>query len=260
MSHATITSKHPKLLRADVFHGRKGKIKNAFTYKADYVLLDIEQDTTSWPTGMSHNSFNLWSVRDTDYGQGNTTLPAYAHQLADKCAIPEQAHSIIQLLTMPACLGFGFNPISLWLFKNTQNELLAVVAEVTNVGRDRHSYLCKNEHFLPIKSEDTITLDKAMYVSPFQPLHGRYDFQFDINDVTVNIVISYTNPAKGGMTARLQGPLSPLKSTDIFLSSLKRPFGALRVMFLIYFQAIKLKLKGAHFRRRPAPPAQELTK
>ncbi len=260
MSNTRQIKAPPKLLRADVFHGRKGKIKNAFTYKADYVLLDISQDTTSWPTAMSHDRFNLWTIRDKDYGQGNSTLQAYAHQLANECAIPVQAHAHIQLLTMPACLGFSFNPISFWLFKNKHNQLIATVAEVTNVGRDRHSYLCKNAHFSPITPKDTISIDKAMHVSPYHPLHGRYEFQFDVNESTVNIGIFYKSPTKGGMVANLSGHLAPLSTKEIIISSLRLPFGALRVMFLIYFQALKLKMKGAHFRRRPTPPAQELSK
>jgi DUF1365 family protein len=39
-----------------------------------------------------------------------------------------------------------------------------------------------------------------------------------------------------------------------------RPGGALRVIAQIYWHALRLKLKGAAYRRRPEPPDQEITR
>jgi DUF1365 family protein len=58
----------------------------------------------------------------------------------------------------------------------------------------------------------------------------------------------------------LGGQFEPLTNSKIFSSLVRLPFGALRVMALIHWQALKLKLKGATYRRRPLPPKQELSR
>ena len=40
------------------FHGRKGAVKNAFTYSIDYILLDAEAAVTG-PSRFSRNGRNL---------------------------------------------------------------------------------------------------------------------------------------------------------------------------------------------------------
>ncbi len=41
--------------------------------------------------------------------------------------------------------------------------------------------------------------------------------------------------------------------------ALKRPFGGISVSGLIHWQALKLVLKGATFRKRPSPPTEDIT-
>jgi len=41
---------------------------------------------------------------------------------------------------------------------------------------------------------------------------------------------------------------------------LRRPFGARRVVALIYWQALKLKLKGAQYNSLPPAPETEVSK
>jgi DUF1365 family protein len=43
-------------------------------------------------------------------------------------------------------------------------------------------------------------------------------------------------------------------------SALRRPMGSRRVLGLIHWQALKLWWKGAQFRTRPHPPAEEVTR
>jgi DUF1365 family protein len=41
---------------------------------------------------------------------------------------------------------------------------------------------------------------------------------------------------------------------------LRRPLGARRVLALIHWQALKLWIKGALYRPRPAPPSEEISR
>lgn len=252
-------TRKPQLLSANVFHGRKGNTDNSFTYKADYILFPIGNDEPDLPLGLTRNKVGLWSLNDKDLGDGKHNLNAYAQHLIEVCNLPPHTHHCIELLTMPSFLGYCFNPISFWLFKDTKQQLRAVVVEVTNVGRDRHSYLCRHDDYSPIKSKDAIIQSKRLHVSPFQNLDGDYEFKLDLNSNFINVRIKYDSPTDDGMVATLSGHLEPLRTSSLIKSSVTLPLGALRVMTLIHWQALKLKIKGAQFRRRPCPPEQELS-
>lgn len=252
-------SASPQLLSANVFHGRNGQINNRFTYKADYILLPVTRDDPLLTYGLTRNKFGLLSLNDRDIGDGKSSFYAYAQDLVDQCKMPSEAHHSIELLTMPSFLGYSFNPISFWLFKDAEKRLRAYVVEVTNVGRDRHSYLCKNNDFAPIQATDTISATKCLHVSPFQNLDGGYEFSLDMSPKHFSIKIKYASPTEDGVVATLSGALCPATTRNLLMSAIRLPFGALRVMALIHWQALKLKIKGAKFRRRPRPPEQELS-
>jgi len=165
----------------------------------------------------------------------------------------------ILLVAQPRILGFLFNPVSFWLVVDDENNLRAVIAEVNNTYGERHSYLCVNDDLRPIKPNDTLTARKVFYVSPFQDVSGRYDFRFDYQDGYFGVRIDFRDGNKG-LVATIRGTRQNLRSTDILWSLVRRPFGSLRVIALIYYQALILRLKGARMRPVPAPPELEVTR
>jgi len=134
-----------------------------------------------------------------------------------------------------------------------------VIAEVTNTFGDRHSYLCHRDDLEPITRSDQILARKIFHVSPFQPVEGGYAFRFDIREDRIGIWIDYS-AGNGGLLATLTGRLKPLTNGAILRASLRRPFGSRRVLALIHWQALKLAIKGARYRNRPEPPADEVTR
>jgi len=163
----------------------------------------------------------------------------------------------LSLLTQPRFLGYGFNPVSFWLAYQG-GSLVAVIAEVSTPFGDRHSYLCHLPGFAPITKESQITAPKALHVSPFQSVAGGYSFTFDIRPSRITIRILHHNGDEG-VIATLAGSRKPLTSAGLIKSGVRRPFGAMRTIVLIHWQALRLKLKGARYRSRPAPPTTEVT-
>lgn len=249
----------PAHLKAKIFHGRSGRVKNSFRYNADYVAFPLRTEMTELPTGLSRNGLNLWSINDKDFGDGATPLNDYADRLIKKCNLPEDDAAQIALIAMPRSVFYSFNPIAFWLFCDSRSRLKAVVVEVSNVSRDRHSYLCRKSDGSEIKSLDEIRVSKALYVSPFQGLTGEYAFQFDLSKEQFDVTIKHFNPVGDGLVATLSGDFKPVTTRAILASSILRPFGALRVMALIFWQALRLRIKGAQYLKRPRPPEQELS-
>ncbi|MFW2544122.1 DUF1365 domain-containing protein [Primorskyibacter sp. 2E107] len=233
------------------YHGRKGTVQNGFRYSIDYVLLDAEGDADvmfrRWP----------FSVLRRDHGgppkSGRGAEWALEVLAAQRIRAPK-----LSLLTQPRVLGYVFNPVSFWLAQDEAGDLVAVIAEVTNTFGDRHSYLCRKPDGSAIKADDHIAASKIFHVSPFQPVDGGYVFRFDIRRDRIGIWIDFEHGA-GGVIATLVGKRVPLTRGGMLRALWRRPLGARRVMALIHWQAIKLKLKGARYRRRPEPPTQAVS-
>lgn len=162
------------------------------------------------------------------------------------------------LLAQPRFLGHVFNPVSFWLAHDEQDNLVAVIAEVSNTFGDRHSYLCHKPDGSAISATDRLQATKIFYVSPFQPVEGEYEFRFDIRPEKIGIWIDYSQAA-GGLIATLTGPRKAISNRSILRSVLRRPFGSRRVLALIHWQALKLWWKGSRYRSRTEPPLEEVS-
>jgi DUF1365 family protein len=156
-------------------------------------------------------------------------------------------------------LGHVFNPVSFWLIRDADEALWAVIAEVSNTFGDRHSYLCHHEDLRPIAPDDRLHARKVFHVSPFQPVAGAYTFRFDIRADRVGVWIDHRN-GEGGLYATLTGTRRAATTAGLIRAALRRPLGSRRVVALIHWQALKLWWKGAGYRVRPEPPAEEVSR
>ena len=197
------------------------------------------------------------SLHDRDHGGSpkDGRGAAWVRDVLRAHDIPAPAR--IMLLTQPRILGHVFNPVSFWLCYD--DDLTTVIAEVTNTFGDRHSYLCRHDDGRAITKADTLSAQKLMHVSPFQPIEGGYVFRFDIQSDTIGIWIDYSR-GNGGLIATLTGPRKVISNRSILWSLLRRPFGSRRVLTLIHWQALKLWWKGARYRPQPAPPSEEVSR
>ena len=240
------------------FHGRKGAVSNAFRYSIDYVLLDAEAEVRG-PRLFSRNGRNVTALLDRDHGgaPGAGRGASWVRELLAAHQITGVAR--IELMAQPRVLGHVFNPVSFWLCRDGDGELIAVISEVTNTFGDRHSYLCHHADLRPIRPSDRMVAEKIFHVSPFQPVEGGYEFRFDIRDDRIGIWIDYTRE-DGGLIATLTGKRAPLTNRAILRAALRRPLGSRRVLGLIHWQALKLWARKAIYRPRPEPPAEEVSR
>lgn len=247
-----MTAQH---LAGQTFHGRKGRIANAFRYSVDYILLNPEAD--AGPTFFSRNRANLAAIHDSDHGgapgQGSGAL--WVREVLAHHNLPTPTR--LRLLAQPRLLGHVCNPVSFWLVED-ETGLRVLIAEVTNTGGDRHSYLCHRADLAPITAEDHLTALKIFHVSPFQTVAGSYTFRIDLRADLINIVIDYS-AGEDGLIATLTGPLVPLTNLGLLKALIRRPFGSRRVLALVHWQALKLWAKGSVFRPRPHPPTSEVS-
>ena len=243
----------PEHIQARTTHYRKGSGARQFTYSVDFVLIDPESDRG--PSLFSRNRFNLLSVWDRDHGgtrnagEGVSWARAQFEDRGISC-------DRILLLTQPRFLNMGFNPVSFWL--GYQNDaLIGTIAEVNNTFGDRHSYMCELGG-KPLEPGAPLLAEKMMHVSPFQTVDGQYSFVFNVLSDKILIKINLVM-ASGGVFANLVGSRTPLSNLGILKMLMKRPFGSLRTIVLIYWQALQLKFRGETYLTRPAPPKKEVS-
>lgn len=246
------------VIAATTFHGRRGANRHGFSYSVDFVLLNAEKISTK-PRLFGRNARGLWSVNDRDNGGpvGQGRGAAWVREVIAAHNIP--ANGRIDLLTQPRSLGYVFNPVSFWLCHDASNTLRAVISEVSNTFGDRHSYLCHHADFRPIEARDWVSARKIFHVSPFQPVDGEYRFRFGISRTDVNIVIDYNHKA-GGVVATLSGPRQTLTTGRLLRAFAMCPLGTRLVMARIFWQALRLRLKGAKYRNRPLPPSSTVSR
>lgn len=245
----------PEHIAGSTTHVRHGGIGNVFTYGVDYVLIDPEAQTG--PALFSRNRFNLTAVHDRHHGgkRDHGIGAPWARQVFAQHGLTGDYD--LRLLTQPSFVGYIFNPVSFWIAQR-DGDLIAVIAEVNNTFGDRHSYVCHKPDFTPITPADQVEAHKVFHVSPFQKIAGTYTFNFKFTPDTVAIRINHKNGADG-VLATLTGARRPLSNRGILGALFRRPFGAMRTVALIYFQALKLKFKGAQYTTRPTPPSEEVT-
>lgn len=239
-----------ELVSGQTYHARRGRLKNVFRYGVDYVLTDMTQSAELL---LSRNRFNLFSIRDCHHGgpRGNGQGVNWFRKELQNRGFPVERAQLL-LLTQPSFLWFHFNPVSFWIAV-IDGTPRAFVAEVNNTFGDRHCYFCGHSDFRPIERSDLIEAEKLMHVSPFQKVAGTYRFNFEMTDRAFNIRITYENGDQG-VLATLNGLRRPVTTAALAKVAIRRPFGAVRVVALIYWQALKLWVKGAPFLPKPKPP------
>jgi len=152
----------------------------------------------------------------------------------------------IKGLCLPRVLGYVFNPISIFVCYNKKKQAKVIIFEVSNTFNERHAYFCYIN-----KNSKEFSMKKAFYVSPFFKVEGKYKINFSIDRHLVNLFIIYELKKKKVFEASFKGRAMNISEINLFKIFLLRLFQNLKVTFGIYFQALKLFLKGASYKSKP---------
>ncbi|NND69064.1 MAG: DUF1365 domain-containing protein [Halioglobus sp.] len=160
----------------------------------------------------------------------------------------------IYLLANLRYFGYCVNPIACYYCYSEDGEHLDyLVAEVTNTPwEERHSYVLPG----PDSGQWLRTeFDKAMHVSPFNPMAMRYHWRS--NQPGEHLALHLENHAEGEkvMDATMTLDAQPLTGGSMARLLAFYPFMTARVALAIYWQALRLFLKGVPIHTHPAKPA-----
>ncbi len=248
------------LYRGTVMHARHDHHARVFRYPVYIAALDLA-DVPRLDHELrlfSHNRRNLFALHDADYEAGTSGLAEAHHALLAANGLPRPATT--RLVSNLRVAGYVFNPVSFFLGYRDDGDLETVIAEVNNTYGGRRRYVLGPNDRIP-GSRIGFRHARELFVSPF--LHGpaTYDFWFDAPldgpRCTIEMHVSDATATRT-LTARLDGDRHPLTDRALLAAALRYPLMTAQVIGLIHFEALKLRLAGAPYRRpgadhRPHP-------
>ncbi len=238
-----------------VHHRRYQPITHAFSYRLAMMYLDLEEipDLFSDRWFWSQERFNLATFRRSDY-HGDPTIPL-------DTAVRNKVEAIqgtrpagpIRLLTHLRYFGHCFNPVSFYYcYDQGGHGVETIMAEVTNTPwMERHAYVLRRTEALEETREMHFRFQKDFHVSPFIDMDQQYDWFLSPPGPSLHVRMINTQAGAPFFEANLH-----VKRQEISGKSLARvlasiPPMTLKVVGAIYWQALRLKIKGADFHTHP---------
>jgi DUF1365 family protein len=252
-----VTALSSCLYEGRVRHTRLEPLRHRFEYGVYYMLLDIDEleRASAHLELFSLGRFNLYSFYPSDHGlQTVAEIRPWLEGVLAQAGVRLEGGSI-KLLALPRIIGYVFNPLSVWYCYDEHSRLRAVIHEVRNTFGDRHIYV------VPIleRSDLEHSFGKRMHVSPFNDMEQTYHFTISEPGERLSIAIAQSDAAGTMFRAGLQLTRRPLTDRNLLRMFVAHPLLTGRVIFGIHWQALRLWLKGARYRKRPEPAASKVT-
>lgn len=237
-------------------HRRFEPVSHPFEYSLFLMYLDL---------GELHTVFRgrwLWSARrpaiawfrrEDHFGDPRRPLDAEIRDLVEK-ETGARPDGPIRLLTHLRYFGYCMNPVSFYYcFDRGGDGIETIVAEVNNTPwGERHCYV------LPVRdSEETaprhrFRFAKAFHVSPFFPMEQSYDWRFTTPGPTLSIHMDNLEAGRKVFDATMTLERKPVTGATLARVLCLYPAMTAKVIAAIYWQALRLWLRGCRFHDHPS--------
>lgn len=238
-----ITTPHSRVYRGTLRHRRFTPHTHRFDYQLWMAWLDLDELPTLFDgvPGFSARGAALARFRREDY-LGPTDRPlatAVREELTRQLGSAPEGR--ICVLTQLRTLGAMFNPISMYYAYDREGQLAAVLGEVTNMPwRERTCYACRVDSH---RHSHHATFDKAMHVSPFNPMDMTYRWRFNTPGDQLLLHMENWQAGQRHFDATLTLEAAPATAKVLLTTLARQPWISLKTITGIHFEALRLWLK-----------------
>ena len=241
------------IFNGKVTHKRFSPFKNDFRYSLKYFWVDIRRKKDLF--FFKFDKPSLLSFYDLDHGEIDRDKKISLFKYLKDYLKKERIFNIdtIKVLCLPRILNYQFNPISVFVGYDLKKNAKAIIFQVSNTFGERHSYVSKIEKKV-FKSK------KHFYVSPFFEVSGSYELKFKISKKSIHLIVIYKEKEKLIFLADFHGKSLELNNLNLLKVVIFKPFQNIKATLGIYFEALKLWIKGATYYKKPKKPKKFFSK
>ena len=244
-----------------------------------WIDLDDIQSLAKYSRWWSIEKFNAVAFYRKDYLPGAKDLKqAVINKISTETG--QAFKGKVFLLTNLRYWGYCYNPVSFYFCFDEQQQLRFILADINNTPwNERHCYvhdLANSRQAQQAElsqtadiSKDTISntlnkhskhsfyFDKVFHVSPFMPMNMFYQWHYQVKLDSILIHMELFDKAKEQHLAPLKFyanmalKTQPLNQKNANMLPLKFPFLCGKVLWGIYWNALKLWLKKVPFHNHP---------
>lgn len=238
-----------------VQHQRFVPMKQNFKYRIFMLLLDLDELPEIF------KPYWLWSAKRPNiaYFRRADHLGDHSKNLKQSVidlVFERTGHRLngsIRLLTHLRYWGYCFNPVSFYYcFDESNSYVEVIVAEVHNTPwNQQHCYVLLPQYNLGNQERQHFIFPKEFHVSPFMPMDMSYDWCLSAPRKSLFVHMKNLKQQTEHFNATLNLKRQELNHKNLAKLLLNHPFMTAKVITMIYWQALKLKCKGATFYSHP---------
>lgn len=245
---------HSCIYEGRVRHRRSAPVEHHFEYPLFMVYLDLDEldEFFALHPLWSRERRNVASFdRAPHLGPRDTALKTAVLDLVQE-RTGEKPSGPVRLLTHLRYFGLRFNPVSFYYcFAEGGTRVHSIVAEVNNTPwGEQHCYVLGRESGRA--NGKTHDLDKVFHVSPFMSMNQRYAWTFTEPGRSLVVHMKTFEDGKSPFDATLTLQRRAATRRELTRVLVRYPLMTSRVVLAIYFEALRLHLKGAPFFDHPS--------